>query len=379
MRSTHRKTSFWSWLNRMLMLGLAWAPISNLLHAQPGVSLCTIPVVFHVLHQNGPENISDEQIQSGIDLLNAQFDAPTVEIDPPYDAITGDMDIAFALATTAPDGSATNGIDRIETPLTNAGGEDASFLNPWPRNRYLNIWVARSLTTTNGGATALPPALADAEPCVDGVMTYYNFVGTIGEGSPFVPRYLTQAVGRFFNLKLLYEDPIDGGPCADDEVADTPPCIPAQCVGGSNKCSPEPLNDRNFMFTPYASLMFTQGQRERVHACLSSPAAQRNELASGNFTTSTDCIMSGITSATDTPARDVHIWPLPFHDRIAIKGLEPGSYLLEWRDSAGRLLLTDNITSRGASVELNVDLAPGAYVLTLRNARMVLSRSVIRE
>src|ERR1700741_1209858 len=33
----------------------------------------TIPVVFHVLHQNGSENISDAQIQDQIDLLNRDY------------------------------------------------------------------------------------------------------------------------------------------------------------------------------------------------------------------------------------------------------------------------------------------------------------------
>lgn len=378
MRPTAHRPPFGPWLSHTTLFGWAFVLLSYPADAQPGVSLYTIPVVVHVLHQNGNENISDAQVQSGIDLLNVHFDAPTVTIDPPYDAIAADMDVAFALATVAPDGSPTNGIDRIGTPLTNSGGEDASYLNPWPRNRYLNIWVVRSIVTTNGGAIALPPALADGEPCIDGVMVYYSFVGTIGQGSPFVSRYLTQAVGRFLNLKLLYEDPIDGGPCADDEVADTPPCIPAVCVGGPNTCSPEPLNDRNFMFTPYASYMFTLGQRERVYACLNSPVAQRNELVSGIYTTSPDCVMSGVASD-GTLTRNVRVWPLPFRDHLTITGLPPGHYRVDWTDCSGRSVLADNVVSHGPSFELTAALAPGAYLLTVSNERTTLARSVIKE
>ena len=39
---------------------------------QSAVTL-TIPVVFHVLHQNGSENISDAQIQSAMAILNRDF------------------------------------------------------------------------------------------------------------------------------------------------------------------------------------------------------------------------------------------------------------------------------------------------------------------
>ena len=33
----------------------------------------TIPVVVHIIHSNGPENISDELVQQGIDYLNASL------------------------------------------------------------------------------------------------------------------------------------------------------------------------------------------------------------------------------------------------------------------------------------------------------------------
>jgi len=32
-----------------------------------------IPIVFHIIHNNGSENISDAQVQSAIDVINADF------------------------------------------------------------------------------------------------------------------------------------------------------------------------------------------------------------------------------------------------------------------------------------------------------------------
>lgn len=368
--------SLWAWLNRLLMLSFAGGLLLDMAQAQPGVSLYTIPVVFHVLHQNGTDNISDAQIESAITELNIDFDAPTVAIDAPFDTVVGDMDISFVLAGIAPDGSPTAGIDRIETPLTNGAGSDGSFLNPWPRNRYLNIWVVHSLDTAGPSYLSPNPALADLTPCTDGIMIYNDYLGTIGTGAWYAPNYLAAAVGRFFNLKRLNEDPINGGPCGDDEVADTPPCGQPTCLPGPNPCSPMPVNNRNFMYSPYGTNMFTLGQRERLHACLNSPVAQRDELGSGNYTTSPECTMSGIGSL--DAIENLVISPMPFHDRITVTGLPSGNYHMQLMDPSGRMVAT-NITSAGRAIELNGDLASGTYVLTMSNAQRTIAKLVIKE
>ena len=42
-----------------------------------------IPVVFHVLHMNGSENISDEQIYDAIRVLNEDFSGSNADVDEP--------------------------------------------------------------------------------------------------------------------------------------------------------------------------------------------------------------------------------------------------------------------------------------------------------
>lgn len=346
-------------------------------HAQPGVPQFTIPVVFHVLHQNGPENISDAQIADAMAILNTNFDAPTWTVEPPFDAIAADMDIAFVLATAAPDGSPTNGIDRIETPLTIDAGAPSSYVNAWPRNRYLNIWTVHSLATPGISYISQLPGQVDLEPCTDGVMIFHSYVGSIGTASQVTERTLTQAIGRFLNLKMVYEDPIGNGPCADDEVADTPPCIATViCNGAPNNCAATVANEHNFMSSPYCSNMFTIGQRERVHTCLTSSMAQRNELAGGIPTTSPDC---GPTSITASNIASIRAFPSPFTDRIHVSGLPEGQYHAELVDRTGRIVIPSLTLTTGSSLELGAPIASGVYLLKLHSGRICYVVPVVHE
>lgn len=360
----------------LLFIGLLCSRAVALV-AQPGVAIHTIPVVVHILHQNGNENISDAQVLDGIAKLNAHYDQPTVALLAPFDNIAADMDIAFVLASTAPDGSPTTGIERFETPLTESGGTPESYLNPWPRNRYLNIWVVRSLVTTNMAAISHLPAQADTEPCTDGVMIYHSYVGTIGTANAVTQRTLTRAVGRFLGLKWLHEDPIDGGPCGDDEVADTPICpLISFCNSENSQCSTLPANIENFMMFSYCQKMFTNGQRERVHASLNSPIAQRNELVGAAATSDPDCGTVGIGPAAPTP-ESPRAFPNPFDRYITISGVE-GPYRAALLDLRGNVVSTYSTTSGTRALSVDASLAAGCYLLRLEEAERTTSRLVIK-
>jgi hypothetical protein len=60
------------------------------------------PVVVHVIHNNGPENISDCQIVEAINQANEQLMSPF------------DTRIRLQLANIDPSGNCTNGIERIQ-------------------------------------------------------------------------------------------------------------------------------------------------------------------------------------------------------------------------------------------------------------------------
>lgn len=76
-----------------------------------------VPVVFHVMHNNGPENISDEQIYEAVRLAN-------LELAGTYGGF--DTRIRLVLATLDPNGNCTSGINRIET--NDPWGHEVDFL-----------------------------------------------------------------------------------------------------------------------------------------------------------------------------------------------------------------------------------------------------------
>jgi PKD repeat protein len=64
-----------------------------------------------------------------------------------------------------------------------------------------------------------------------------------------------------------------------DEVDDTPATIGwSVCNLNATSCDGQTDNVQNFMDYAYCARMFTAGQKERVHAALNSPVAERNNL-----------------------------------------------------------------------------------------------------
>jgi hypothetical protein len=67
-----------------------------------------IPVVFHILHEYGSENITDAQVHSQMDVLNEDYrklNADLSTVIPEFAGITGDCQIEFTLATLDPWGN----------------------------------------------------------------------------------------------------------------------------------------------------------------------------------------------------------------------------------------------------------------------------------
>lgn len=189
----------------------------------------TIPVVFHVLHQNGSENISDAQIIDGINILNRdmrKLNADTINVTPKFKPLVSDVRIVFELAKLDPQGNCTNGIDRIYTSKTNYG-DDSAKINPWPRDKYLNVWTAKALLQGWAGYAYYPSAATGSLVVHDGIMMLANYVGSIGTSNVNQSRTLTHEVGHWLDLGHPWNTTINisinvGLACGDDLVYDTP-------------------------------------------------------------------------------------------------------------------------------------------------------------
>ena len=179
-----------------------------------------IPVVFHVIHQNGTENISDAQIQDEVRILNQDYRKLNPDITAvvsSFTSITADCEIEFRLAQKDPNGICTNGIDRIFSPLTNAA-DDNSKLNPWPRNKYLNIWTVKTIGTAGVAGYAYLPGTA-FPTTADGVLILSDYIGSIGTGHASTSRALTHEIGHFLNLQHTWGNTNNPGvACGDDAV-----------------------------------------------------------------------------------------------------------------------------------------------------------------
>lgn len=243
----------------------------------------TIPIVFHVLHQDGPENITDEQIYDCVRGINEDFrkmNKDTTSIVPAFKGIAADMEIQVALPTLDPNGNCTNGIDRIYTSETNSG-TNASKLNQWPRDKYLNVWVVKVISSGAAGYAYYPSSTV-FNPSIDGIVVLNNYVGSIGTSVPGRSRTLTHEIGHYLDLPHLWgstNDPADQSNCnSDDGIADTPNTIGWESCNLSGTTCGSLDNVQNFMEYSYCSRMFTAGQGTRMRATMTSSVAGRNNL-----------------------------------------------------------------------------------------------------
>ncbi|MFM7770523.1 MAG: zinc metalloprotease, partial [Bacteroidota bacterium] len=251
-----------------------------------GQTIYTIPVVFHVIHNNGPENIEDDQILNGLAILNRDFRMLNADISlvvSAFDGLTADIGIEFALATKDPNGNCTKGINRIVSPLTNDGGQSMKDLIQWPRNKYLNVWICADASGA-AGYTLMPGDVSGIwGAAADGIVVRSDYVGAIGTSTGSKSRTLTHEVGHWLNLYHTWgpgNSPGVSSNCnQDDQVTDTPNTIGwTSCSLTGSSCGNAVDNVQNYMEYSYCSRMFTQGQRTRMRAALLSNVAQRSSL-----------------------------------------------------------------------------------------------------
>jgi len=250
-----------------------------------------IPVVVHVIHSDGTENITNEQIKNGIEILTRNWrkqNPDTSEIVSIFKPIAADMEVEFELAKLDPSGACTDGINRIRSDYTLTGTHNVKTLAHWPPNKYLNIYVVREAAGLAGHA--LMPFQADSVPAWDGIVISGSYFGNIGTSDNLRSVVLSHEVGHYLNLfhiwggnnvpEFYYLPVGQQANCAvGDSVSDTPNTKGwSTCNLSGTSCDTDLDNVQNFMDYAYCARMFTQGQKQRVHAALNSPVANRNNL-----------------------------------------------------------------------------------------------------
>ena len=165
----------------------------------------TIPVVFHILHTGGGENITALQVQDAVSILNRDYrkqNADTSVVVAAFKNIIGDAKIEFQLATKDPNGDCTDGIIRHWDASTNWTGSLAEYAYTWNPTRYLNVYVVRTINSNAAGYTFLPGSGIPA--AMDAIVILSTYVGSIGTGNVGTSRALTHEVGHWLNLPHVW-------------------------------------------------------------------------------------------------------------------------------------------------------------------------------
>ena len=261
----------------------------------------TIPVVFHVVHANGAENITDAQIQEAVKQINEDYngaDTRKDEVFPEFANIYADVGIKFVLARKDPDGNPTDGITRHFSPsevtqFNNGSDEQMKAKYMWPRDKYLNMYVVRSAGGQSGSAWAFYPIqVDDSHIARDGVISSHWAVGRSGTATPTHYKILTHEIGHWAYLAHTFNNACstslaqfiwgDGNYAGyGDYVNDTPATLAGSgCNKRWSPCGDSVgiANSQNYMDYGYCSMMFTEGQKTRMLNALNSPMADRNKL-----------------------------------------------------------------------------------------------------
>jgi hypothetical protein len=246
-----------------------------------------IPVVVHIIHNGGPENIPDSVVYSQIDVLNEDYGryGKGSNINP----LSEDSRIRFCLATIDPNGNPTTGIDRVQSPYTRLNTDDEMLtknLSRWDQRRYLNIWVVRDIdkNPNEQGYSYLPSeVLNNTYRDRDGLVIAYRHFGRnskIAKQNNYLGHTTSHEIGHYLELMHTWggDSPGKGGCGDDDGVFDTPDCddvyyseydFVSQTCDRPIQCG-NPRQIENYMdYSEDRCLnMFTKGQIARMRGAI---------------------------------------------------------------------------------------------------------------
>jgi hypothetical protein len=253
-------------------------------HSTQNEDTLIIPVVIHVIHNYGSENISFAQVEDAMRILNEDFNklnSDTNLIIPQFAPIAGNAKIIFRLAKKDPQGNCTQGVTRTVSELTNDANENVKALISWDTQKYLNVWVVRNISFGAGGYAYYPGTAPSQQN--EGIVVLASQFGSIGAsfGGNFAARTFTHEVGHYLNLRHTWGDSNNSGVstnCSiDDGVQDTPNTIGVSgqgCPLTQNTCGSLD-NVQNYMDYSNCGRMLTAGQVTRMRAALNSTVGGR--------------------------------------------------------------------------------------------------------
>jgi len=267
----------------------------------PEDSTFIIPLVVHIFHDGGPENISDAQVLDMLRVMNEDYSfthADTALVDSTFRGVQAPMQIEFRPARLDPDSNCTTGIVRHRSRLASDIPQGFKTFG-WDNRDYLNIYLVGGLYGGSGGGTligyAMPPGF-NLPKRQDGIANRSDYAGTIGtvQTLPVGSRggsVLSHEAGHYVGLMHTFQDgcspQLDNDYCTDTPPVDQPNYGP--CTSQINSCNfdvPDlPDNIENYMdYTDNECMrMFTEQQRDIAHFSLSSVFGRKRLVERDNL------------------------------------------------------------------------------------------------
>jgi len=372
-------------------------------------TVITIPVVVHVIHSGqaigATRNISDARVLSQITVLNQDFrrmlDTPGYNTN----AVGADIEIEFCMAQRKPDGTATNGIDRVNLGTTSWTETNIeNIMKPqtqWDPAQYFNIWVCEF-----GGTLATEGVLGYAQfpsnsglgglntneglAATDGVIISWKAFGSSDyvTGTYFSGldkgRTTTHEIGHCFGLRHIWGDTTSCNVNATDSNNDYCPDTPAangpnyDCDQIYNSCPVAAGNDMTENYMDYSEdacmNVFTLDQKARILAVLQN-SPRRSTLSSSLACQST------LGTSTFDVLETVSIYPNPASDVLTISLGDatdlPEAYSIY--NSLGQVIAQKAISS-SADLSINTsDLSSGIYFVRIEKETEVRTLKFVKK
>ncbi len=364
------------------------------------------PVVVHIIHDNGDGDISDEQVADGLRVINEDFNRlnpDTTDTRDTFRLFAGNPRMTFKLATVDPEGNATTGILRVNSPLiphpepVDSAFDNVKYLSHWPSDQYYNIWLVRDIVGSTLGYAQYPgTAFTYGGPWKTwGIIVRSDQWGTIGS-SQVDGRTGTHEIGHTLGLYhpfLSYST--DCGTACDttgDEVCDTPPCRPtSDCWLPANTChndtsGPSPYTTdmpdqlENFMAYNTCQNMFSIGQQERMLGYIAAFDTIQELISTANL------VKTGVYEAPASVRKDpshdpgIQIFPNPVKRgnvlRISTNGI-PGEISIRLMNLAGAIQTGINNDPGEKTLFIDDHLPAGIYFLTVQWRDGIQTRKLV--
>jgi Pregnancy-associated plasma protein-A/Secretion system C-terminal sorting domain len=354
-----------------------------------------IPVVVHVLHNNisnaiGGNNISDEQINSQIKVLNEDYRRKEGTNGYNTNLLGADMEIEFVLAPFDPYGNTSTGITRTYTNQNgfNLLDDKTAIANiiQWDTDKYLNIWVVKGLNGVIGFAGFPYDSKLDGlgantqniseQDLFDGVIIdYRNFgtcCGTLSQNYN-LGRTTTHEVGHW--LGLLHPNGDEN--CGTDYCDDTPQIeklnLTTSCDKITSNCVEKVTNMiENYMdYSPDRCMnVFTNDQKIRTRAAL-------------NLSIKRQTLLNNIEPLGETKQLSLSVEPNPINIskniRLKITFTGEKNLLIRIFDFQGSLVQEESLSNQKSNfISLkNESLRAGNYIVNVSSDNESVSKKII--